>query len=61
MNVVILGAVGAMGAYASPELIASDRFDQVIIADVDFSKAQQMAANWGLPPEAAITLDAADG
>jgi saccharopine dehydrogenase-like NADP-dependent oxidoreductase len=60
MKAVILGAVGAMGAHTSPELIASGRFDQVIIADVDFAKAWQMAAAWGLPSEAAIALDASN-
>jgi saccharopine dehydrogenase-like NADP-dependent oxidoreductase len=60
MEVLILGGVGALGAYASPELIASGRFDQIVIADVDLAKARQMAAAWGLPPEAAVTLDASD-
>ncbi len=60
MKILILGGVGAMGAHASPELISSGRFDQIVIADVDLAKAQQMAAAWGLPPEAATALDAAD-
>lgn len=60
MKLVILGGVGAMGVHASPELINSGRFDQVVIADVDLPKAQQMAAAWGLPPEAVIALDASD-
>lgn len=60
MKILILGGVGAMGAHASPELISSGRFDQIVIADVDLAKAQQMAAAWGLPPEAATALDASD-
>ena len=60
MKILILGGVGAMGIHASPELISSGRFDQIVIADVDLAKAQQMAAAWGLPPEAAIALDASD-
>jgi saccharopine dehydrogenase-like NADP-dependent oxidoreductase len=60
MKAVILGAVGAMGTHTSPELIGSDRFDQVMIVDVDLAKARQMAATWGLPPEAAVALDASD-
>lgn len=60
MKLLILGAVGAMGTHASPELIASGRFDQIVIADVDLPKAQQLAAAWGLPPETAVALDAAD-
>lgn len=60
MKLLILGGVGAMGAHASPELIASGRFDQVVIADVDLAKAQQLAAAWGLPPEVATALDASD-
>lgn len=60
MKVLFLGGVGALGAYASPELIASGRFDQIVIADIDLAKAQRMAAVWGLPPKAAVTLDASD-
>lgn len=60
MKAVILGAVGAMGAHASPELVASNRFEQIVIADVDFAKARQLAADWGLPPEAAVALDASN-
>lgn len=60
MKAVILGAVGAMGAYATPELINSGRFNQIVIADVDHAKARQMAATWGLPAEAVVPLDAAD-
>lgn len=60
MKALILGAVGAMGAYASPEIISSGRFDQIIIADIDLAKARQMAANWGLPVEAVVTLDASN-
>lgn len=60
MKLLILGGVGAMGAHTSPELIASGRFDQIVIADVDLPKAQQMVAAWGLPPEAATALDASN-
>ncbi len=60
MKAVILGAVGAMGAHTSPELISSKRFDQVVIADVDIEKAREMSAAWGLPPDAAVALDATD-
>ncbi|HEX9922319.1 MAG TPA: saccharopine dehydrogenase NADP-binding domain-containing protein [Anaerolineae bacterium] len=60
IKLLILGSVGAMGAHASPELIASGRFDPIVIADVDLAKARQLAAAWGLPPEAATALDASD-
>ncbi|HMQ51694.1 MAG TPA: saccharopine dehydrogenase NADP-binding domain-containing protein [Anaerolineae bacterium] len=60
MKLLILGGAGAMGAHASPELIASGRFDQIVIADVDLAKARQLAVIWGLTPEAATALDAAD-
>lgn len=60
MKVVVLGGVGAMGAQATPELAASGLFDQVVVADIDLPKARQMAATWGLPPGAAVALDAGD-
>ena len=60
MKVVVLGGVGAMGAQATPELAASGLFDQVVVADIDLPKARQMAADWGLPPSAAVALDAGD-
>ncbi len=61
MKAVILGCVGAMGIHASAELIASRRFDQVIVADTDAAKARQMAQVWGLAESAVVALDASDG
>ncbi len=60
MNVVILGGVGAMGRFATPELVASGLFDQIIVADIDLAKTRQLVAQWGLAPEAARQLDAGD-
>lgn len=60
MKAVILGCVGAMGTHATSDLVASKRFDQLIVADVDVVKARQMAQVWGLPQNAVVALDAAD-
>jgi lysine 6-dehydrogenase len=61
MKAVILGCVGAMGTHATGELVASGRFDHVIVADADAAKARQMAQVWKLPESAVVALDAADG
>ncbi len=61
MKAVILGCVGAMGIHATAELIASKRFDQIIISDADAAKARHMAHVWGLPEDAVVVLDASDG
>ncbi len=60
MKAVVLGCAGAMGVHASSELIASGLFDQVIVADLDVTKARQMAGHWGLPEEAVVCLNASD-
>ena len=60
MKAVVLGCVGAMGVHASNELIASGLFDQIIVSDLDISKARQMASRWGLPDEAVVCLNASD-
>lgn len=60
MKAVILGAVGALGVHASAELISSKLFDELILADVDVDKTRRMAAEWGVPREWAVALDAAD-
>lgn len=60
MKAVVLGCVGAMGIQASAELVASGRFDQIVVADVDLAKAQRMAEVWGLPATDVVQLDASD-
>jgi saccharopine dehydrogenase-like NADP-dependent oxidoreductase len=58
MKAVVLGCAGAMGVHASAELVASGRFEQIKVADVDLAKAQAMARAWGLPAEDVVHLDA---
>jgi saccharopine dehydrogenase-like NADP-dependent oxidoreductase len=60
MKLVVLGGVGAMGQYATPELAASGVFSEVVVADLNLALAREQAAAWGLPPEAVAPLDAAD-
>lgn len=60
MKAVVLGCAGAMGVHASAALLASGRFDEIILADVDVAKAQRYAASWGVPASAVVPLDAAD-
>lgn len=60
MKAVVLGCAGAMGVHASAALLASGRFDEIILADMDVAKAQRYAVSWGVPASAIVPLDAAD-
>ena len=60
MKALILGAVGTMGLHTTAELAASDRFDRIVVADIDITKAKQMAKNWGLAQDNVVPLNAID-
>ncbi len=60
LKAVVLGGVGAIGAFATPLLAASGVFGEVVVADIDTAKAQVKARAWNLPPLSVAALDADD-
>lgn len=59
MKVAVMGA-GLMGKEAARDLVGSDGVDQVVIADVDLSKAEQVVHHLSDPKISAAYLDATD-
>ena len=57
---LILGGVGTMGLSASKELVASEQLETIAVADADIEELRERVAEWGLPEDAAVALDARD-
>lgn len=49
MKVVVLGGCGAQGLFAVKEFIAGDVFSEVVIADIDLEKADEIAKQLNSP------------
>jgi saccharopine dehydrogenase-like NADP-dependent oxidoreductase len=60
MKAVVLGGVGAIGAFATPLLAASGVFSEVVVADIDTAKAQGQVRAWNLSSLSVAALDADD-
>jgi saccharopine dehydrogenase-like NADP-dependent oxidoreductase len=68
MRVVVVGGAGAMGRWTVRDLTESDGVDEVVVADLDGTRARE-AAGWaaarsgsnGTARVAGLALDAADG
>jgi lysine 6-dehydrogenase len=68
MRVVVVGGAGAMGRWTVRDLTESEGVDEVVVADLDGSRARE-AAGWaaarsgsnGSARVGAVALDAADG
>ncbi len=57
---VVLGGCGAVGSVASKTLAAQDLFSQVVIADQNLERAQELAREWGQDKVQAVQVDAMD-
>jgi lysine 6-dehydrogenase len=60
MKAVVLGGAGAMGVQATAALVASGRFDEIVVADVDLAKTRRLSQGWGLPTNAVVGLNVND-
>ncbi|MGZ4142868.1 MAG: saccharopine dehydrogenase family protein [Actinomycetota bacterium] len=58
-KITVLGGAGAVGRVAAGILVGSDVFDEVVIADVDEARAEEIARNLG-PKARALRFDADD-
>lgn len=60
MRVIVLGGCGAMGSEVTRDLTRTSDFDEIVIADADFSKAQALADELGGGRVRAIQIDVSD-
>ncbi|MGZ4190442.1 MAG: saccharopine dehydrogenase NADP-binding domain-containing protein, partial [Actinomycetota bacterium] len=58
-KITVLGGAGAVGRVAAGILVGSDVFDEVVIADVDEARAEEIARDLG-PKARALRFDADD-
>lgn len=58
-KITVLGGCGAVGSVAVKTLAGTDHFDEVVIADINLEKAQQIAADLG-DKVSAVQVDALD-
>lgn len=56
-KVIVLGGCGAVGSVAVRTLATHDAFEEVVIGDIDFASAQELAKELGV---AAVRVDAGD-
>src|SRR5947209_2943449 len=60
MRVIVLGGCGEMGSEATRDLAQTSEFDEIVIADIDLSKAQRLADELGGGRVRAAKVDASD-
>src|ERR1051326_5609803 len=60
MKIIVLGGCGEMGSEATRDLAATSDFEEIVIADIDLSKAQKFADELGGGRVRAEKVDASD-
>src|SRR2546428_5644570 len=60
MKIIVLGGCGAMGSEVTRDLARSSEFEEIVIADADFPKAQALADELGGGRVRAIQIDVSD-
>jgi lysine 6-dehydrogenase len=60
MRVIVLGGCGEMGSEATRDLARTSDFEEIVIADIDLSKAQRFADELGGGRVRAEKIDASD-
>jgi saccharopine dehydrogenase-like NADP-dependent oxidoreductase len=60
MRIIVLGGCGAMGSEATRDLARTSDFEEIVIADADFQRAQTLAAELGGGRMRAMQADARD-
>lgn len=60
MRVIVLGGCGEMGSEATRDLAETSDFEEIVIADIDLSKAQRLADELGGGRVRAVRVDASD-
>jgi saccharopine dehydrogenase (NAD+, L-lysine-forming) len=60
MKVVVLGGAGEVGAALSADLAACDALDEVVVADVDATRAERLVGRLGSPRARAAAVDVRD-
>ena len=60
MRVIVLGGCGEMGSEATRDLAQTSDFEEIVIADIDLSKAQRLADELGGGRVRALKVDASD-
>jgi lysine 6-dehydrogenase len=60
MRIIVLGGCGAMGSEATRDLAHTSDFEEIVIADADFRRAQSLADELGGGRVRAIQTDASD-
>src|ERR1051326_1252483 len=58
MKIIVLGGCGAMGSEATRDLASTSDFEEIVIADIDLSRAQALAGELGGERVRAIHIDA---
>src|SRR5437764_2310813 len=60
MRIIVLGGCGAMGSEVTRDLARTSEFEEIVIADADFSKAQALTDELGGGRVRAIQIDVSD-
>src|SRR2546428_11663120 len=60
MKIIVLGGCGAMGSEVTRDLARSSEFEEIVIADADFPKAQALADELGSGRVRASQIDVSD-
>ncbi|HKC62443.1 MAG TPA: saccharopine dehydrogenase NADP-binding domain-containing protein [Pyrinomonadaceae bacterium] len=60
MRVIVLGGCGEMGSEATRDLAQTSDFEEIVIADIDLSKAQRLADELGGGRVRVAKIDASD-
>jgi len=60
MKIIVLGGCGAMGSEATRDLAQTSDFEEIVIADADLKRAQDLATELGGGRLRAIEIDAAN-
>ena len=61
MKILVLGGVGAMGIEATRDLVLTSSFDEIVVADVNLVRAQELVQELGSDRLSAVQADVSDG
>ncbi|MCK4975911.1 MAG: saccharopine dehydrogenase NADP-binding domain-containing protein [Anaerolineales bacterium] len=60
MKVLLLGGIGGVSLDASQDIFQNGGFDEIILADANLKRAQDLGKEMGLPSKSVVHIDASD-